>query len=195
MPQQVDERALIVSLDGHATARMRDYRPYIEPGMRADFDAFCDRYDREGMTTVNPKSLANRIDPDLVQEWIATVLEPGRVEGRWDSAKRLHELDYQGISGEAIFPDFGLPFELHPPLVAAIVGYRRTPERIEAANRAYNRRLVGFCSVAPHRFAGLAAVSFADPDETVKEIRWAMPVTFHTAIPRGDEHKPLATAF
>jgi len=79
------------------------------------------------MTTVNPKSLANRIDPDLVQQWVETVLEPGRVEGQHDPAKRLAELEHQGIAGEVVFPDFGLPFELHPPLVAAIVGYRRTP--------------------------------------------------------------------
>jgi hypothetical protein len=43
-----------------------------------------------------------------------------------------------------VFPDFGLPFDLHPPLVAAIVGYHRTPEQIEAANRAYNRWRVDF---------------------------------------------------
>jgi hypothetical protein len=68
------ERALIVSSDGHATAQMRDYRPYVDAGMRAEFDEFCDAFDEVGMTTVSPKSLANRIDPDLVQEWIEVVL-------------------------------------------------------------------------------------------------------------------------
>src|SRR5260221_10068560 len=87
------ERAMIVSSDGHATAQMRDYRPYVDPGVRADFDEFCDAFDKVGMTTVNPKSLANRIDPDLVQHWVETVLEPGRADGQYDPHKRLAELD------------------------------------------------------------------------------------------------------
>ena len=44
----------------------RDYRPYLDPAIRAEFDEFCDTFDQVGMTTVNAKSLANRIDPDLV---------------------------------------------------------------------------------------------------------------------------------
>ena len=130
MTQQDDrsalEHALIVSSDGHATAKMRGYRPYLDPGVREEFDEFCDRFDVEGMTTADPKSLANRIDPELVKDWVATVLDEGRVDGQWDPVKRLGELDHEGISGEVIFPDFGLPFELHPPLVAAIVGYAET---------------------------------------------------------------------
>jgi hypothetical protein len=62
------ERALMVSSDGHATAQMREYRSYLDPGIRQEFDAFCDRFDVEGMTTTNPKSLANRIDPELVAQ-------------------------------------------------------------------------------------------------------------------------------
>jgi predicted TIM-barrel fold metal-dependent hydrolase len=186
------ERALIVSSDGHATAKMRDYRPYVDPAMRAEFDSFCSRYDEQGMTTVNPKSLANRIDPELVQQWIDTVLVEGRVEGQWDANRRLKELDREGISGEVIFPDFGLPFELHPPLVAAIVGYQRTPEQVEAANRAYNRWLVDFCSTAPDRMGGLAVLSFADPDATVEEIRWAKQAGLKgIVLPAMNENMPL----
>jgi predicted TIM-barrel fold metal-dependent hydrolase len=186
------DRALIVSSDGHATARMRDYRPYLDPGMRPEFDEFCLAFDKVGMTTVNPKSLANRIDPELVQQWVESVLEEGRAEGQHDPVKRLRELDREGISGEVIFPDFGLPFDLHPPLVAAIVGYHRTPEQIEAANRAYNRWLVDFCSTAPDRLAGLAVLSFADPEATVTEIRWAKQAGLKgIVLPAMDEDAPL----
>jgi predicted TIM-barrel fold metal-dependent hydrolase len=144
------------------------------------------------MTTVNPKSLANRIDPELVQQWVDTVIEEGRAEGQHDPVKRLRELDHEGISGEVIFPDFGLPFDLHPPLVAAIVGYHRTPEQVEAANRAYNRWLVDFCNTAPDRLAGLAVLSFADPEATVKEIRWAKEAGLKgIVLPAMDENAPL----
>jgi predicted TIM-barrel fold metal-dependent hydrolase len=186
------ERALIVSSDGHATAQMRDYRPYVDAGMRAEFDEFCDAFDEVGMTTVSPKSLANRIDPDLVQEWIEVVLEPGRADGQHDPHKRLAELDHEGIAGEVIFPDFGIPFELHPPLVAALVGYWRTPEQVEAGNAAYNRWLADFCATAPSRLAGLAVLSFADPDATVREIRWAAQAGLKgVVLPAFSEDRPL----
>ena len=91
-----------------------------------------------------------------------------------------------------IFPDFGLPFDLHPPLVAAIVGYHRTPEQIEAANRAYNRLLVDFCSTASDRLAGLAVLSFADPEATVTEIRWAKEAGLKgIVLPAMDEDAPV----
>jgi len=189
------ERALIVSSDGHATAQMRDYRPYLHASAREEFDAFCDRFDQEGMTTVNPKSLANRIDPELVQQWIETVLDEGRVAGQWDPVRRLKELDHEGIAGEVIFPDFGLPFELHPPLVAAILGYSRTAEQVELANRAYNRWLVDFCSAAPQRLIGMAVVSFADVEATIAEIRWAKQAGLRgIVLPAFDEDRPLFDA-
>ena len=186
------ERAMIVSSDGHATAQMRDYRPYVDPGMRAEFDEFCNAFDEVGMTTVNPKSLANRIDPDLVQQWVETVLEPGRADGQHDPHKRLGELDHEGISGEVIFPDFGIPFELHPPLVAALVGYHRTTPQVEAGNRAYNRWLADFCATAPQRFAGMAVLSFADPAATIDEIRWARDAGLAgIVLPAMSEDRPL----
>ena len=191
-PETATDRALVVSSDGHATARMRDYRPYLDPGMRAEFDEFCTAFDQVGMTTVNPKSLANRIDPDLVQQWVETVLEPGRAEGQHDPGKRLGELDREGIAGEVVFPDFGLPFELHPPLVAAIVGYQRTPAQVEAANRAYNRWLADFCGTAPDRLAGMAVLSFADPEATAQEIRDARAAGLKgIVLPAMNENTPL----
>jgi predicted TIM-barrel fold metal-dependent hydrolase len=186
------ERALIVSSDGHATALMRDYAPYIDLGMRAEFLEFCDVFDKEGMTTVDPRSLAQRIDPDLIEEWIRTVIDTGRLEGQYDPERRLKELDHEGISGEILFPDFGLPWELHPPLVAAIRGYRRTPEQIEVANTAYNRWLVDFCSTAPERLGGLAVLSLVDIEASVREIYWAKENGLKgIVLPSLSEERPL----
>ena len=186
------ERALLVSSDGHATAQMRDYIPYVDPNLRAEFVAFCDVYDKEGITTSNPKSLANRIDPDQIEDWIETVIAPGRLAGQYDPEQRVKELNHEGISGEILFPDFGLPWELHPPLVAAILGFKRTSEQVEAANTAYNRWLVDFCSTAPHRLGDLAVMSFADVDATVKEIHWAKQNGLvGIVLPAFTESRPL----
>jgi predicted TIM-barrel fold metal-dependent hydrolase len=152
---------------------MEHYGPYIPASHRDEFDEFCEVYAKEGSRTTDPKSLLNRLDPELVDEWVETVLKPGRVRGQGDPYERASELDREGISAEVLFPDFGLPFELHPPLKAAIIGFARTPEQVELANKAHNRWLADFCASVPGRFGGLAVVSFADVDDTVAEIRWA----------------------
>lgn len=169
----MSDKALIISSDGHAVAHMADYRAYLPVAMHDEFDAFCEVHQREGSRTIDPKSLSQRIDAELVEEWIHAVIEPGRLAGQSDPEQRLKELDHEGIAGEVLFPDFGLPFELYPPLIAALRGYTRPAEQVEAANKAHNRWLADFCAAAPERFAGLAVVSFADVDDTVAEIRWA----------------------
>lgn len=87
--------------------------------------------------------------------------------------KRFAELGQQGVVAEVLFPDFGLPFELYPPFLAALRGSVRSPEQIEVGNRAYNRWLADFCRNAPDRFAGMAVVSFSDVESAIREIRWA----------------------
>jgi hypothetical protein len=39
--EKSSDRVLMISSDGHATARMDDYRPYLSAGLREEFDAFC----------------------------------------------------------------------------------------------------------------------------------------------------------
>jgi predicted TIM-barrel fold metal-dependent hydrolase len=167
------ERAVVVSSDGHATAVMTDYRHYIPADLRNDFDAFCEVFAREGARTIDPASLRNRLDESEVVDWIENVIEPGRLAGQYDPEQRIKELDREGIAAEVLFPDFGLPWELHPPLKAAMIGYTRTAEQIEVANKAHNRWLADFCAAAPGRLGGLAVVTFADVEDTVAEIRWA----------------------
>jgi hypothetical protein len=52
------ERALIVSSDGHAVARMADYRPYMPSGYHEEFDAFCEVHAREGRRISSAEHLA-----------------------------------------------------------------------------------------------------------------------------------------
>jgi predicted TIM-barrel fold metal-dependent hydrolase len=172
-PKAESDRVLIVSSDGHACAQMRDFRPYLPSSYHEEFDAFCDVYDEKGSRNFDPPSMAIRFDPEDIEDWKTRILDPGRHHGLFDLKVRLDELTHQGVAAEILFPDFGLPFELYEPKLAAQRGYRRTDEQINVANSAYNRWLADFCSQAPERFAGLACMKWDDVDAAIAEIRWA----------------------
>jgi predicted TIM-barrel fold metal-dependent hydrolase len=189
---QADVRPLIISSDGHVVARMPEYRAYMAAEHHEDFDAFCEIFAREGSRTVDPASLLNRIDQELVDDWIEKVINPGRLEGQVDPNKRAEQLDIEGIAAEVLFPDFGLPFELDPPLKAAMVGTAPTAQQVEIANKAHNRWLADFCASVPGRFAGLAVCSFVDVEDTVAELRWAKEAGLKgVVLPSLDEDVPF----
>jgi len=167
-----DDRITIISTDGHATAPMADYRPYLDPEFREDFDAFLVDWEQHGTHSYELPALRVRLSPESVDDWEAKVLASGRAAGGTDPVERIRTLDAEGIAAEVTFPDFGLPFELYSPQLAAMLGYPLpTLEQVDAAHRAYNRWLVDFTSVAPHRFASMAIVRFDDPERTIAELR------------------------
>ncbi len=42
---------MVISSDGHATARMPDYAAYLDPAFREEFTEFCAAYARAGSPT------------------------------------------------------------------------------------------------------------------------------------------------
>jgi predicted TIM-barrel fold metal-dependent hydrolase len=166
-------KVLVVSSDGHATARMPDYRDYLDARFRSDFDEFCVEYAKHGSRNFDPPALRIRTDEDVVKEWVETMFDSGRVDGNWNPARRLAELEKEGISAEVLFPDFGLPFELYSPFLAASLRSStrtREGEYELASNHAYVRWLSDFCASAPERFVGFAPVSFDDPEQAISDI-------------------------
>jgi predicted TIM-barrel fold metal-dependent hydrolase len=182
----VSEPIVVISSDGHASARMAEYKPYLESRWHAEFDDFCKLYDEIGSRNFEPRALEMRLDAPSVAEWEDRIA-PDRLEGNYEPDKRLIEVEKEGIVGEVLFPDFGLPFELNSPLRDAVLNTApRTPERIEAANRAYTRWLVDFCNYAPERFAGMAPISFTsfhDVDAALEQIRWAKDAGLKGIVP------------
>jgi predicted TIM-barrel fold metal-dependent hydrolase len=172
----VSDPIVVISSDGHASARMAEYRPYLDSRWHESFDEFVKLYEREGSRNFDAKALATRCDEQTIQEWEERVA-PDRLDGFFDPAKRVHEVEREGVVGEVLFPDFGLPWEIAAPFRAAALNYPpRTPEQVDAANRAYARWLVDYCSYAPERFAGMAPISFAsfrDVDPAIEQITWA----------------------
>jgi predicted TIM-barrel fold metal-dependent hydrolase len=165
---------LIISSDGHAMGRMADYRNYLASRFHEDFDAFLKFHQEYGsnLGVGDPTLKALQMDADGLEPWTRDVVEAGRLDGSWDVARRLYELDAQGIAAELIFPDFGMPFELAPQ-VANRLRYAASPEQAEEAKLAYNRWLVDYCSAAPERLGGQAIISFENVETAIAEIRWA----------------------
>ena len=167
------DKVLMISSDGHATAKMEDYRPYVEPGMREQFDEFLALYKVKGTRISEESSMRKNFDSEFVDIWKHNVLDQDRLEGTWDVERRFEEMAIGGLAAEVIFNDFGIPFELGNPLFSALNNYRMTPEQRVAGYKAFNRWLVDWISPQPHRFAGMALIAFDDVDDAMTEIRWA----------------------
>ncbi len=145
------DRYIVVSSDGHAGANVGEYRPYLAKRWHDEFDA-----------------------------WAATFAMPyedllGDLGARnWDSARRLHDLNTDGIVAEVLFPNTVPPFfpkvslTTQPPAITAA-----DTERRWAGLQAHNRWLVDFCNQAPGRRAGVAQITLHDIEASVAEIRWA----------------------
>jgi predicted TIM-barrel fold metal-dependent hydrolase len=186
------ERALVISSDGHAMAEMDEYRQYLPARLHDDFDAFLTVYREHGARNTDTVHIELLKGPDEAKKWARDVVEPGHLDGISDSTARIRQQDRNGLAAEILFPDFGLPFEIGGPSRANLLGYTRTAEQISAGNQAHNRWLVDFCSVAPHRFAAMACVSFDDVDAAVREIRWAKDAGFKgVLLPTFDEEVPV----
>lgn len=116
-------RLTIVSCDCHAAASPAVYRDYLEPAYRQRYDALL-------------------ADPGAVARRAAQIIGPFAPSGdgdgerepltaRWTAARRLAELDRDGIAAEVIFPQpagknappfyniFGHPFDANDPAAAA----------------------------------------------------------------------------
>jgi predicted TIM-barrel fold metal-dependent hydrolase len=169
------EPVLVVSSDGHAVGRMQDYGEYLDAQYRDDFKAYVAEYARSGIPAGSVESLRNRLDSYVVDWWEDNVIATGRLTAGWDPARRLKEVEREGVVAEVLFPDFGLPFEPTTPFVAARTGspISSMPAHRIAGMRAHNRWLADFVATAPERFVGMARVDFSDPEQAVEDIREA----------------------
>ena len=188
-----EQRLMLISSDGHATARMEDYRDYLDPEFRDEFEAFLGVHHEHGSYNYEPKAMELRLDREVIDEWVHDVLDAGRTQGHWNPSARLAEMERHGICAEVLIPDFGLPFELLDPTLSHRLNLpRRTRAQTDAANRAYNRWLADFCSSAPERFAGMAMVSFWEVDSACEGLRRAKESGLSgVMLPMFDEDDPL----
>lgn len=168
-----EERLTIVSADCHAgPEHMRDYRSYIDPEFRDDFDDYCaeiDAFDTEfgGYTGGGAMSTGE--------------------EGLWDAKIRTGCLDGDGVAAEVIFAQGSVPFTLYPAVGGhhKAVGGGATPGQLAAGCRAYNRWLADLCSHDPKRHLGIARVPLPHVELAVAEVEHAARLGL-----RGGVHLP-----
>jgi len=143
------DRYLLISADTHAGGNHEQYREYLDPQYRDDFDAWRNRYK-------NPFR-------DL----------HGHLRTRnWDDDRRFAEQEADGTAGEVVFPNTVPPFFPTGAIVARPPGHEEFALRL-AGIRAHNRWLADFCSGAPERRAGVAQIFLNDVDAAVADVRFA----------------------
>jgi len=144
-----DDHYVIVSADGHAGGSHEQYREYLDPAWRDEFDAWRGRYK-------NP---------------FRDLQDDGRTRN-WDSDRRLADLDAEGTACEVLFPNTVPPFFPTGVVIAPAPSPEDFPRRM-AGLRAHNRWLIDFVAEAPLRRVGLAQIALNDVDEAIADVVWA----------------------
>src|SRR5262245_22480630 len=160
------EPYIIISADTHAELPTEQYRTYIEPEYRQDFETFL--AEKQAAAAAQAGAF---IDEEFAEEWFS---EHGDgIAGGWDVSRRDQELDGDGVGGEVIFPDADAVTGVAGAPFGAGLGQSGDldPGRAMAGARAHNRWLAELCSHSPERRAGVAVVPILDDiDGAVGEI-------------------------
>jgi predicted TIM-barrel fold metal-dependent hydrolase len=147
----MSERYTVISADCHGGSDIGGYRPYLEARHLDDFDAWRAAFD-------NPYDDLRDADASR----------------NWDSARRLAELEADGVVAEVIFPNTIPPFFPTPSLLnQPPPGTAGDLDLRWVGLHAHNRWLADFCAETPGRRAGVAQILLHDVDRAVEEVRWA----------------------
>jgi predicted TIM-barrel fold metal-dependent hydrolase len=147
------DRHIVISSDCHGGAQLATYREYLDP-------AYLDEFDR----------------------WMVGYVEPYRdMDGEdgprnWDSARRVRDLQDDGVVAEVMYPNTVPPFFNRSSLASAqAAATGASEEELRWAGlQAHNRWLADFCGAARGRRAGIFQIMLQDIDAAVAEVRWAV---------------------
>ncbi len=144
----MSEHYTIISSDCHAGGNHQQYREYLDPAWRDEFDAWRGKY-------ANP---------------FRDLQDDGRSRN-WDDARRFGDLHADGTVCEIIFPNTVPPFFPTGVVIAPAPSNDELPRRL-AGIRAHNRWLADFVSVAPTQRYGQGQIFLNDVDEAIADVRW-----------------------
>jgi predicted TIM-barrel fold metal-dependent hydrolase len=154
----------LISADSHVTIPEAAWQQYLSPEHRAAAPRI-ERTD-DGDVRVfegrrSPINALTNLAGKKPQDYTSTIrrLEDQRA-GAWDPAERIRDQDIDGVDAEVLY--VGGP----------LVGAQDDALRLDSYG-AYNRWLADFCSHAPDRLIGVAAVPNDTPSLAVEELRRA----------------------
>jgi predicted TIM-barrel fold metal-dependent hydrolase len=144
-----DDHYILITADSHAGGSHAQYREFLDPKYRDDFDAWREKYK-------NPfKDLK---DTDLRTR-------------NWDPELRDRQQNEDGVVGEVIFPN------TVPPFFPSFVLFAQPPTPDEYPHRhagvqAHNRWLADYCAQKPEARAGIGQIFLNDVDDAIADVRW-----------------------
>ncbi|MGI8661984.1 MAG: amidohydrolase family protein [Acidimicrobiales bacterium] len=148
VPAAKTDHYTIISADCHAGGSHAQYREFLDPKYRDDFDAWREKYRNPFKDLGDNRRLRN-----------------------WDDEMRNDQQLEDGIVGEVVFPN------TVPPFFPSFVLFARPPKPEEyehriAGVRTHNRWLVDWCDRFPERRAGIGQVFLNDIDDAIADVRW-----------------------
>jgi predicted TIM-barrel fold metal-dependent hydrolase len=155
---------MLISADCHAGPPPDTYREYLPNATHAAYAEWLvaaeqQRRRRKGL-----------FDDQFMAGFEAEGAEG--LSGAWDPARRIRELEADGVVAEVVFPDSivagGVPFGAGITMNARPID----PALTLAGARAHNRWLADFCKASPGRRGGIASIPIDDIEAAVAEIRW-----------------------
>ena len=161
----------MISADCHASALPDTYRQYLDPGYKEAYDQWLG--DTELKKRREAEHTGAAVYSEAALEDFGTIEEvaAGGVDGGWDSARRLRELEADGTVAEVLYPSAGGPSVTPFDVGLSTYQYEEDPAIWLAGCRAYNRWLGDFCNDAPGRRAGVGLITVDDIDITVAEVQ------------------------
>ena len=139
---------MLITADTHAGGSHEQYREYLEPKYREQFDAWRGGYKNPSQAHYGNKKMRN-----------------------WDLGIRSADQNSQGVVGEVVYPNTVPPF-FNESIVTARPPKPDDYELILAGIRAHNRWLKDFCAEDPDRRAGVGLILPNDFDEAIKDIEF-----------------------
>jgi predicted TIM-barrel fold metal-dependent hydrolase len=158
-----EDPVVVVSADTHIGPRLvEDLRAYCPSSHLDDFDRFAAETAAEMQATLATYNGGGFVShPNL------------RTRGHYDSAARLVDYDYDGVTAGVMFHG---SMNMEPiPFVSPALGVKHevAGELVAVGQHIYNRWLADFVSQAPHRHVGLAYAPMWDLDAAIAEVEWA----------------------
>ncbi len=169
-----NEHYVIITADAHAGGSHEQYRGFLDPKFRGEFDAWRGRY-KNPFKDLKDTSLRTR---------------------NWDGELRDSQQNADGVVAEVIFPNTVPPF--FPSFVLFAPPPR--PEEYElrhAGLQAHNRWMADFVSQKPEARAGIGQIFLNDLDDAIADVVWCRDnglrggVLIGSVPPTSDWLRPL----